>query len=229
MAKFKHAYSSTSTVYAEQSVVNPDYDQILFWFAVRLPLFLFLIHTQYFDVFDSIAVLFQAQICDGATFEGNSDPEDFSVEIDLLPHEGGLINPLDIPEALLDAETLGDEELRAKIIAGIVPTVDTVFRLTIPNPFREKILSVVLRFFNMVFSSANYSAECNIIAWIFVTRLTSGETPTSITMRNWRGVWLAAIIIAQKVLLVFPFLRSLSSNEFTLLFSPYSRCGTIIV
>ena len=54
------------------------------------------------------------------------------------------------------------------------------------------------RFLNMIFSRAQYSAECNIIAWTFVTRLTADKT-LSLTMQNWRGVWVAAINVAQKV------------------------------
>mmetsp|Transcript_26305 Transcript_26305/g.37625 ORF Transcript_26305/g.37625 Transcript_26305/m.37625 type:complete len:418 (-) Transcript_26305:316-1569(-) len=106
---------------------------------------------------------------------------EFELNIELPPQLGGIVNPADVPESLLRAETVDDLELQMKIIAGVVPTVDTVFR-----------------FLSMIFSRARYSAECNIIAWTFVTRLTADKT-LNLTMKNWRGVWVAAIMVAQKM------------------------------
>ncbi len=45
---------------------------------------------------------------------------------------------------------------------------------------------------------ALYSIECNIIALIYVNRVTA-RNPIALTMANWRGLWLAAVILAQKV------------------------------
>lgn len=47
-------------------------------------------------------------------------------------------------------------------------------------------------------SLAEYSVECNILALIYINRMT-GRNKMALTMRNWRGLWVAAIIIAQKV------------------------------
>lgn len=54
------------------------------------------------------------------------------------------------------------------------------------------------RFINHVYTAARYSSECNIISLIYVNRLTSsGKMP--LTMNNWRGIWISAIVLAQKV------------------------------
>ena len=45
---------------------------------------------------------------------------------------------------------------------------------------------------------AGYSIECNILALVYVNRITVRHQ-LAITMQNWRGLWLAAIILAQKV------------------------------
>lgn len=61
-------------------------------------------------------------------------------------------------------------------------------------------LFVSFRFFNNIFSNAKYSPECNIIAYIYILRVTTAaNSGVSLTMKNWRGLWISAIIIAQKV------------------------------
>jgi hypothetical protein len=50
----------------------------------------------------------------------------------------------------------------------------------------------------MMFVKAKFSVECNILALVYVTRITSyNQVP--LTMSNWRGMWIAVIILAQKV------------------------------
>ncbi len=50
----------------------------------------------------------------------------------------------------------------------------------------------------MIIGLAEYSLECNILALIFVNRIT-GRNTMALTMRNWRGVWISSVILAQKV------------------------------
>lgn len=50
----------------------------------------------------------------------------------------------------------------------------------------------------MMFSLAGYSVECNIFALIYINRITIGNK-MPLTMQNWRGLWIACVIIAQKV------------------------------
>lgn len=46
--------------------------------------------------------------------------------------------------------------------------------------------------------STFYSPECNIMALVYINRLTGpGKLP--VTVDNWRSIWLVAIMIAQKV------------------------------
>lgn len=54
------------------------------------------------------------------------------------------------------------------------------------------------RFISMMIALAKYSVECNILALIYINRMT-GRNRMALTMKNWRGLWVAAIIIAQKV------------------------------
>jgi hypothetical protein len=43
-----------------------------------------------------------------------------------------------------------------------------------------------------------YTIECNIIALVYINRITV-RNRIAVTMSNWRGLWLGAIILAQKV------------------------------
>jgi hypothetical protein len=54
------------------------------------------------------------------------------------------------------------------------------------------------RFINLIYSQAKFSAQCNIIALIFVNRMTL-LCGVNLSMKNWRGVWLGAVILAQKI------------------------------
>ena len=47
-------------------------------------------------------------------------------------------------------------------------------------------------------SVGGYTPECNIIALVFINRITAVHT-LPLTMLNWRSLWLVAIILAQKV------------------------------
>ncbi len=76
----------------------------------------------------SIGAILQAQIFDDHM---NTDlPNDMHLEFNLdihLPAEyGGTVT--EIPEQVLNHETLNDLQLRAKLIEGVVPTVDTIYR-----------------------------------------------------------------------------------------------------
>lgn len=50
----------------------------------------------------------------------------------------------------------------------------------------------------MMSYSAKYSIECNIVALIYINRMTS-KNGLPLTMSNWRGLFVGAIILAQKV------------------------------
>jgi hypothetical protein len=52
------------------------------------------------------------------------------------------------------------------------------------------------RFISWVFQSAKYSAQCNIIAFIYIKRIISRRYILSI--KNWRAIWIGAVIISQK-------------------------------
>lgn len=56
----------------------------------------------------------------------------------------------------------------------------------------------IFRFFIHLYSQTKYSAECNIMALVYINRFTTRRHVAS-TVHNWRSFWLVAIIIAQKV------------------------------
>lgn len=77
----------------------------------------------------SIAAILQAQIFDDSLNEDLTNFEDsakFELDIKLPPEYGGEVDH--IPDDILNHETLNDLELRAKLISGEVPTVDTMYR-----------------------------------------------------------------------------------------------------
>ena len=60
---------------------------------------------------------------------GEPNPDEypeFNVVIDLPPEYGGPVR--DVPESIINHEALNDLQLRAKLIEGAVPTVDTIYR-----------------------------------------------------------------------------------------------------
>lgn len=70
----------------------------------------------------------QAQIFDdhmNPSMQTNPFPE-FNLNIMLPPEYGG--HTTEISEQILNHETLNDLELRSKLIEGVVPTVDTIYR-----------------------------------------------------------------------------------------------------
>lgn len=100
----------------------------------------------------------------------------------LLPtHLGGLQHPATIPHNILAKETQNDPELLEKILNGEVPTVDTI-----------------LRFLAWLHESAAYSSECNIMAFVYLKRLINAGK-IELTATNWRGLWVGAITVAQKM------------------------------
>jgi len=152
-------YSTTSSVFAEQSISNPDYQKTLYCISCILQA----------ELFDDLA--------EAAHYPPSLNPE-LNIVTALPPHLGGL-QPR-IPDDVLARETADDMELRVQLLAGNVPTVDTI-----------------LRFISWLHQSAKYSAQCNIIAFIYIKRMM--DSKCVLTMNNWRGMWLGAIILAQKV------------------------------
>lgn len=80
------------------------------------------------SVLYSIGAVMQAQIFDDheALAQRVSTPPAFHLEIPLDPQYGGPTK--EIPESVLMQESMFDLELREKLLAGVVPTVDTMFR-----------------------------------------------------------------------------------------------------
>jgi hypothetical protein len=58
-------------------------------------------------------------------------------------------------------------------------------------------LNPLPRFISWLHQSAKYSAQCNIIAFIYIKRMMDAKC--ILTMSNWRGMWLGSVVLAQKV------------------------------
>lgn len=76
----------------------------------------------------SIAAIIQAQIFEDFSFsdELKNKNAEYNVDTKLAPEYGGVMNT--VPEVVLNHETMNDLELREKILKGVVPTIDTIFR-----------------------------------------------------------------------------------------------------
>jgi hypothetical protein len=76
----------------------------------------------------SIGAVLQAQMYDdiyNPEFSSEPFPE-FDLPINLLPEYGGERD--EIPEEILNHETLNDNELRELLLQKALPTVDTLYR-----------------------------------------------------------------------------------------------------
>jgi hypothetical protein len=125
----------------------------------------------------SIAAIIQAQI-----FDDDRDPtskrdlfNDFQLKLETD------VKNIPVNEESLQQQCLEDAELRDKLLRGQLPSVSTIYH-----------------FLSYINTTARYSPPCNIVAMIYLNRVCSAQSfPLANT--TWRGVWTAAIIIAQKV------------------------------
>jgi hypothetical protein len=160
----RRSYNTTSSVYADNTIDNPNVSQMLFCVAA-------VIQAQIFDDYTSNEVKIA---------EIESKYTEFSCVPSLPTHLGGdFVEP--ISDELLQREASGNNKLFDYLRLGIVPPLYTVYKFLI--------------FVNI---NAKYSMECNIIALVFLNRVTStsGIVLTSI---NWRMLLIISIILAQKV------------------------------
>jgi len=63
---------------------------------------------------------------------------------------------------------------------------------------RRASFEFMIRFLTYIYMRVQYQPECNIVALIYVNRMTA-DTDLVLTPSNWHNVWLCAIIIAQKM------------------------------
>lgn len=181
--RIRRQYSTTSTIFAANIITNP--------------------HSG--EIFLCLASVIQARICDDETLSVQPKPLflDFDIIPDLSPELGGPMTS--ISEELLDQESAGDDLLRGKIVNGITPTIDTIYR-----------------YLNLIYQTAKYSPECNIIALIYINRMSS-LSGILLTMVNWRALWLISVILAQKVWDDKPFKTSKFSDFITSFTKPLLR------
>lgn len=100
-------YSTTSSVFADQSISNPDYQKTLYCISCILQA----------ELFDDLE--------EAVRYPLNLNPE-LNIATTLPAHLGGL--QTHIPEEIMIRETADDMELRVQLEAGTIPTVDTILR-----------------------------------------------------------------------------------------------------
>jgi len=100
-------YSTTSTVYAEQSISNPDNSRAMYYIACIL-------QAELFDDLNNLQSGVELL-----------NPE-LNIYTSLPAHLGGIQTR--IPDDVMERETAEDFELRVQLEAGTVPTVDTILR-----------------------------------------------------------------------------------------------------
>lgn len=107
----KQKYSTTSTVFAEQSIAKPDFQKILFCIACVLQ-----------------AIIFDSSVDPNSAALRNVNKE-LEMVTTLSEEYGGLCEK--IPEYVLMRETPNDPELYQKIVSLEVPTVDSILRFIV--------------------------------------------------------------------------------------------------
>ena len=82
----------------------------------------------------------QAKIFDDSCSSNTMESPVFELDpLHLSAESGGHIEPEMLSPSLVEAETADDPELKEKILAGVVPTVDTIFRyVSIKLIFEDK-------------------------------------------------------------------------------------------
>lgn len=159
-------------------------------------------------LFSSLSSIIQAQIADDCDrYDEGVEQEDpgyllypiFDIPFPSLPpHCGGNIQSYEVIgdglETMLGHE-ITDEELKNKIDVQRVPPLMSIFRSPFPLHFSSDLPP---RFIVYLYSAAEYSPECNIMALVYINRLTA-MNQILLTYYNWRSIWLVVIMLAQKV------------------------------
>jgi hypothetical protein len=106
-----------------------------------------------------------------------------------------------LTKEMIDIDAPDDLILRQKLQNRLVPTVDTI-----------------VRFMKLLQGCAKYSVECNILALVYMNRMSSTHH-LALTAKNWRSVWITCIILAQKMWDD----RPLKTSAFVLLVPPLTK------
>eukprot|EP01041_Mallomonas_annulata_P001494 gene1494-2881_t len=124
------------------------------------------------QVFLCISSVIQAQISDDSTREPSADPRVRYYDIPIHGYSGFQYKPdIDDFNSLIADDV--DEGCEVKI-------------------------KDIFTYIDLVFKSAKYPPECNIIALIYINRLSSSNN-LIFTAINWRSIWLLCVVLAQKV------------------------------
>ena len=76
----------------------------------------------------SLSTVLQAQIFEDLILPDSIRFQEFDVIPQLMVSQGGVYVDKIVPQDILSRESLDDEELHRELLAGTVPTVDTIQR-----------------------------------------------------------------------------------------------------
>lgn len=205
-------FNTTSTVVAANTMANPDMGQIFFWYVaigrcstlyiyISIGLCDLSIFRVLFQMYFSLASVIQAQIVE----DDDQPPINKALhpEFDLTPiikPEYGGDGPV-LTKEMIDIDAPDDPVLRHKLQSRLVPTVDTI-----------------VRFMKLLQGCAKYSVECNILALVYMNRMSSTHH-LALTAKNWRAIWITCVILAQKMWDD----RPLKTSAFVLLVPPLTK------
>lgn len=160
----RRVYSSTSTIYAHGTLSSPDCNQLL----------------------QCLASVLQAQVYEDHVKYGMAPAHSSSPfnHVPSLPSELGGICVVD--EGLANREASSDPVLKGLLLAGVVPSVNTIYR-----------------FMTFLFNRCQCPIECHVIALVYMNRITA-KPNVVVTEQSWRLMWVTAIVIAQKMFDDYP-------------------------
>jgi len=136
------------------------------------------------EILICLGYVLQSQICEDENLNSESVEANLFEEFNRIPELSSEFSALGCrveDSHALSNDAVNDQALQQKILTGTVPSLQTIYR-----------------FLSIIYSAAQYSPECNIIALIYINRMASLKK-MPLSMKNWRAVWLACVILAQKV------------------------------
>mmetsp|Transcript_28647 Transcript_28647/g.48356 ORF Transcript_28647/g.48356 Transcript_28647/m.48356 type:complete len:345 (-) Transcript_28647:343-1377(-) len=170
------AYKSLSHVpYPKEETSDTD---MMFWTLQVKPK---TINPDIVQMFYCLSSIVQTQIKEDENSQSEFTPyPEFDVPLPSLGTSmgGDFASISEIPPSLMERE---DEVTKPYILEGRVPMFFTVFRFMIH--LHEQI---------------KYDRECNIMALVYLNRITTANN-MALTNQNWRLLWLLAVMVAQKV------------------------------
>lgn len=204
---YSQKYSTTSSVFSDQSVANPDYQKTLYTYvnyilsSVASFVVSFIAPRVYYF---SISCLLQAEIFEDIAeipLHPSGQYPELQIRTNLPPQSGGLL--IRIPDDVLDRETEDDPDLRVQMVAGNCPALDTILRYSSISLFTvprtrvyidvDRILCGIKYLSALVVKLISYLSSAHFCSGLSHTsnkpqntRRSAISSPLSISSASWR-------------------------------------------